>query len=137
MSTATQRLAEARPRARSWFAAAVLAMAALAWSPGSAHAWQLTTQMFGGGNVKETTNRNLYGSSGCTSSSAVASGAFSANCVAGTPGGVYNSGDIVRIEASVPAAYAEQGWQFAYWVSNDGSGRVDCDRPEDASTTTR
>jgi hypothetical protein len=132
MSAARERRAGAHPRTRRLLVTMALVMAALACSPGSAGAWQLTTQMYGGGTVKETTNRNLYGSAGCTSSSAVASGAFSGNCVAGTPDGVYNSADIVRIEASVPPAYAAEGWQFAYWVSNDGSGRVDCDGTEDA-----
>jgi hypothetical protein len=97
---------ERRTGMRRALLGAALAVAALGAAPGSAHAWTLTTQMFGGGNVHEKTPRNLYGDAGCTSNSAVASGAFSGNCVAGTPNGVYNSGDIVEIEARIPAALA-------------------------------
>lgn len=109
----------------------VAVLVAGACMPSAAQAYRLTVEMYGAGKLDETTTRNLMD---CTSPNTLASAArWGQDCIAGSPADVYNYGDIVDISAVVPDLYAAEGWRFAYWISNDGGGRVNCDGAEDAS----
>ena len=50
------------------------------------------------------------------------------DCVAGTPGGLYNSFDVVNLQASVPQDSFDRGWRFLKYVdSGAGGGQINCD----------
>jgi hypothetical protein len=107
-----------------------LVIAVLLAAPAAASAWQVTVQVHGAGRVTENTPRNLMD---CT----VAPASFmpesaTTNCVAGSPTGVYNHGDVVELQASVPQEYYDRGWRFQKWVDASGSGLINCD-PQDAT----
>jgi hypothetical protein len=92
-------------------------------TPAAANAWQVTVKVHGAGKVVETTPRALMN---CTTSSS-ASEATITNCVGGTPSGVYNSGDIVTLAASVPQAYFDRGWRFDKWIESSADHSINCD----------
>jgi hypothetical protein len=93
----------------------------------TAFAWQVTVRVHGAGAVTETTPRALMN---CSVSPDGKSEATITQCIAGTPGGVYNSLDVVSLRASVPAAAFNRGWRFSRWVDGSGSGVINCD-PQD------
>jgi hypothetical protein len=105
-----------------------LALLCLLVSAPAAFAWQVTVRVHGSGTVVETTPRNLMN---CTVSSSVSESTVT-NCVAGTPTGVYNHGDIVELQASVGATAFNRGWRFLKWVDASGGGNINCD-PQDST----
>ncbi len=107
---------------------AAAAIAALA-APAGAFAWQVTVRVHGAGMVHETTPRALMN---CSVSPDGKSESSVTSCIAGTPGGVYNSGDVVSLRASVPTAAFNRGWRFLRWVDGNGSGQINCD-PQEAT----
>ncbi len=92
-------------------------------APATASAWQVTVTLHGAGAVTETTPRALMD---CSVGPDGTSESGTTSCVAGTPTGLYNSGDIVNLRASVPTAAYSRGWRFQKWVDG-GSNRINCD----------
>ncbi len=105
-----------------------LALLCLLVSAPAAFAWQVTVRVHGAGKVTETTARNLMN---CTVSPGV-SEATVTNCIAGSPTGLYAHGDIVALQASVPAEQFNRGWRFLKWVDASGGGNINCD-PQDTT----
>ena len=53
--------------------------------------------------------------------------------MAGTPSGLYNSFDVVNLQASVPQDSFDRGWRFLKYVdSSAGGGHINCD-PQDTA----
>ncbi len=92
-------------------------------APATASAWEVTATVHGAGAVTETTPRALMD---CEVSPNGRSESSTTNCVAGTPTGLYSSGDIVNLRASVPTEAFNRGWRFEKWVDG-GSNRINCD----------
>jgi hypothetical protein len=106
------------------FWAVLAVMVVMAGAASSAYAWQVTVTVHGAGAVTESTPRNLMN---CTVSPDGRSNSSLTNCLAGTPSGVYASGDIVNLNASVPTGAASRGWAFVKWVDSSLSGKINCD----------
>jgi hypothetical protein len=103
---------------------AVLVLAAL---PAVASAWTVTVHVHGAGAVDETTARNLMN---CEVPPGGKAESTVTDCVAGTPGGLYNSFDIINLQQVVPQAAYDRGWRFLKWVDGNAPGQVNCD-PQD------
>ena len=102
-----------------------LAVVASLLLPAGAFAWTVTVHVHGAGKVVETTPRALMN---CTVGPTGKSESSVTDCVAGTPGGVYNSFDVVNLQASVPQDSFDRGWRFAKYVdSGAGGGQINCD----------
>src|SRR3954462_5591949 len=101
--------------------------AALLAAPAAAQAYTVTVHVHGAGTVSETTARHLpFG--GCPVGPGGKSETSVTDCVAGSPTGVYNYGDIVNIQASVPLDAFNRGWRFQKFVdSGAGAGQINCD----------
>ncbi len=109
---------------------ACLAAVALLLLPAGAFAWTVTVHLHGAGKVVETTPRALMN---CTVGPAGKSEASVTDCVAGTPSGIYNSFDVVNLQASVPQDSFDRGWRFLKYVdSSAGGGQINCD-PQDTA----
>jgi hypothetical protein len=93
-------------------------------APASASAYTVDVHVHGAGAVTETTARHLVN---CTMGPAGKSKTSVADCVGGTTSGVYNWGDIIRLEASVPAAAYARGWRFSKWVDGNATNQINCD----------
>ncbi len=99
--------------------------------PATASAYTVTVNVHGAGKVEEVPNR--FGEEkhqlDCSVSPGGKTESTETQCVAGTESGLYNSGNIVNLLASVPqgsAAYA-RGWRFSRWVDSNAGGMVNCD----------
>ena len=113
-----------RPRQLGW-SACLAALAATLLLPAGAFAWTVTVHVHGAGKVVETTPRALMN---CAVGPAGKSEATVTDCVAGTPGGLYNSFDVVNLQASVPQDSFDRGWRFLKYVdSGAGGGQINCD----------
>jgi hypothetical protein len=111
------------------------AIVLLALAPASASAWTVTIHVHGAGGVKEVINRagDSKGQMNCFVGPSGTSESSVTDCVAGSQNGLYNSGNIVRLEPQVSQTAANRGWVFSHWTdSNAGGGRINCD-PQDTS----
>lgn len=104
--------------------AVLVAAVCLLAAPAAAQAWTVTVYVHGAGAVTETTPRALMN---CSVSAAGRSESSVTSCVAGTPNGLYNSFDIVNLNASVPAAAFDRGWRFLKWVDGTAANQINCD----------
>ena len=122
-----------RRRTRSTLAVTLFALLSAA-APSAAEAWTVTVRIHGAGGVTEVANkfgedRNQMDCS-VNPSSTTTETSTPINCVGGTPSGLYNSSNVVRLAPSLPtdgAAY-RAGWRFHKWVdSGAGGGLINCD----------
>ena len=109
------------------FRVVLVAAGCLLAAPAAAHAWTVTVYVHGAGAVDETTARNLMN---CTVGPAGKSDSSVTSCVAGTQSGLYNSFDIIALNALVPATQADRGWRFDRWVDGTAADQINCD-PQD------
>ncbi len=98
----------------------------------SAFAWTVTVSIHGAGGVQEVNNRfgDNANQMNCTVSPSGKSEASVTVCVGGTAGGLWNSGNIMRLNPIVPTDAFNRGWRFLKWVDSSASGKVNCD-PQD------
>jgi hypothetical protein len=98
-------------------------------APASAAAWTVTVHVHGAGKVEEVPNR--FGEEkhqlDCTVPPGGMSEASVTDCVGGSLGGLWNSGNIVKLLASVPADAAARGWQVSRYVDGNASHQINCD----------
>jgi hypothetical protein len=113
---------------------ALLAVVGALALPTAAAAWTVTVNIHGAGGVFETPNSagETRDQGSCAVDPAGKTEANVTACVLGSPTGLWNSGDVVRLSPlqnpDVPAYNA--GWRFDKWVDGTDSGQVNCD-PED------
>jgi hypothetical protein len=98
-------------------------------APGVASAYQVTVHVHGAGAITESTARNLMN---CNVPSDGRSEATVFDCTAGTTSGNYAFGDIIQLDASVPAAAFARGWRFSKWVDSSAGSQINCD-PQDST----
>ena len=112
-----------RTKTKSWTTLAAACAAALLALPAVANAYTVTVHVHGAGTVVETTPRLLMD---CTTASNVSETSIT-DCTAGSASGVYNWGDIVNLQASVPQTLYSRGWRFSKWVDSGSGGQINCD----------
>ena len=93
-------------------------------APASASAYTVTVHVHGAGAVTETTARHLVN---CTMAPDGRSKGSVTDCVGGTASGLFAFGDIIRLEASVPADAYARGWRFSKWVDGNAAKQINCD----------
>ena len=100
-------------------------------APASAAAWTVTVHVHGAGKVEEVPNR--FGEEQDQLDCSVGPGGKAestvTDCVGGSSGGLWNSGNIVKLLASVPtnsAAYA-RGWRISRYVDGNAANQINCD----------
>jgi hypothetical protein len=111
--------------------ALLLAAALLVLAPSAASAWTVTVNIYGAGKIDEVLNR--FGDTKGLFHCDVDPGGKAENtltvCTQGSPSGLYNSGNIVRLQPSVPTdstAYA-RGWRVSHWHDGTASKQINCD----------
>jgi Putative metal-binding motif len=99
--------------------------------PASASAYTVTVNVHGAGKVEEVPNR--FGEEkhqlDCSVSPTDKAESTVTNCVGGTASGLWNSGNIVKLLASVPdtsTAYA-RGWRFSHYTDGTAANQINCD----------
>ena len=102
---------------------APVALAAILFTPGTAHAYQVAVQVTGAGVITETTPAGLMKCTTPYSSTPI-------NCLGGTQDGPYSWGWAVSYTAT-----ARPGYQFARWESPTGTAVI-CDEAKGATTYT-
>jgi hypothetical protein len=100
-------------------------------APSSAAAYTVTVNVHGAGKVEEVPNR--FGEEKHQLDCSVSPNGKGENtvtqCVGGTASGLWNSGNIVKLLASVPensVAY-ERGWRTSRYVDGTAANQINCD----------